>query len=108
MAPHSLMYRVFLATSLLQFAFPSAAAPFPLHQIKDLTSPQTQSPTVNRRQGTGSTIPIVGITEFGIQPRLEIRQLEQHADQWNIYLLGLNRFMQTNETQKLSYYQIAG
>ncbi|OCK82998.1 Di-copper centre-containing protein [Lepidopterella palustris CBS 459.81] len=41
-------------------------------------------------------------------PRLEIRQLEQNADQWNVYLLGLNRFQQMTQSDKLSYYQIAG
>jgi len=41
-------------------------------------------------------------------PRLEIRQLRNNADQWNLYLLGMERFMSKGQSDKLSYYQIAG
>jgi tyrosinase len=41
-------------------------------------------------------------------PRLEIRQLRNNADQWNLYLLGMERFMAKSQSDKLSYYQIAG
>ncbi|KAK0283610.1 hypothetical protein LTR35_006069 [Friedmanniomyces endolithicus] len=61
---------------------------------------------LNRRQSSFEVVS--GIQAFGIQPRLEIRQLEQNVDQWNIYLLGLARFQATNQSDKLSYYQIAG
>lgn len=40
--------------------------------------------------------------------RKEIRQLQQDADQWNLYLLGLERFQGVDQSQLLSYYQIAG
>lgn len=43
-----------------------------------------------------------------VHPRLEIRELEKNADQWNIYLLGLRRFQNADQRDKLSYYQIAG
>jgi len=64
------------------------------------------APLLNRRQTSFEVVS--GIQPFGIQPRLEIRQLEQNVDQWNIYLLGLAKFMATNQSDKLSYYQIAG
>lgn len=41
-------------------------------------------------------------------PRLELRQLQNNADQWNLYLLGMERFMAKNKNDPLSYYQIAG
>ena len=41
-------------------------------------------------------------------PRLEIRQLKQNADQWNLYLLGMERFMAKDKSDKLSYYQVVG
>ncbi|KAK5135710.1 hypothetical protein LTR08_004696 [Meristemomyces frigidus] len=104
MPPPSLLHKVLLATSLMQFALLCAAAPLLAHQIEELPS----LPTLKSRQGAGSTIPITGITDFGIRPRLEIRQLEQNADQWNIYLLGLARFQATNESDELSWYHIAG
>ena len=107
MVSHSLLYRLCLGTFLLPNVLLSTAAPLLIHQVDELASPHT--PTVDRRQGAGSTIPIVGITEFGVQPRLEIRDLESsHPDQWNIYLLGLARFQATDESDELSYYHVAG
>jgi tyrosinase len=41
-------------------------------------------------------------------PRLEIRELAKNADQWNLYLLGMERFMSKDKGDTLSYYQIAG
>jgi len=41
-------------------------------------------------------------------PRLEIRQLRNNADQWNLYLLGMERFMSKSKDDKLGYYQISG
>jgi tyrosinase len=41
-------------------------------------------------------------------PRLEIRTLKQNADQWNLYLLGMERFMAKDKTDTLSYYQVVG
>ncbi|KAF3005084.1 hypothetical protein E8E13_009759 [Curvularia kusanoi] len=41
-------------------------------------------------------------------PRLEIRQLKQNADQWNLYLLGMERFMAKDKNDVLSYYQVVG
>ena len=55
-----------------------------------------------------SVLGVAGVAGASVHPRLEIRQLEQNADQWNVYLLGLNRFQQMNQTDLLSYYQIAG
>jgi tyrosinase len=43
-----------------------------------------------------------------IPTRKEIRELQQDADQWNLYLLGLERFQGVDQSQLLSYYQIAG
>jgi len=62
---------------------------------------------LRRRQDDGVTT-VTGITGLGVQPRLEIRELQQNEDQWNLYLLGLARFQAVNESEKLSYYQIAG
>ncbi|KAF1923578.1 tyrosinase [Didymella exigua CBS 183.55] len=41
-------------------------------------------------------------------PRLEVRQLAQNADQWNLYLLGMERFQAKDKNDRLSYYQVAG
>ena len=54
-----------------------------------------------------ATIAVRG-AQGGLQPRLEIRNLAQNADQWNIFLLGLARFQAMEISETLSYYQIAG
>lgn len=41
-------------------------------------------------------------------PRLEIRTLKQNADQWNLYLLGMERFQAKDKNDMLSYYQVVG
>ena len=41
-------------------------------------------------------------------PRLEIRTLKQNADQWNLYLLGMERFQAKDKNDRLSYYQVVG
>lgn len=105
-----------LAFFVVSLHLVSGAAVLPLlqHQIEELTrreAPDNSEQLLNRRQTTtnssGFTV-VTGITGTSPQPRLEIRQLENNADQWNIYLLGMARFMRTNESEKLSYYQVSG
>ncbi|KAF1983552.1 Di-copper centre-containing protein [Aulographum hederae CBS 113979] len=55
-----------------------------------------------------ASIPVTGAKSGGIQPRLEIRQLMRNADQWNMYLLGLDRMQKMPQNDQFSYYQIAG
>ncbi|KAF2115499.1 hypothetical protein BDV96DRAFT_646497 [Lophiotrema nucula] len=55
--------------------------------------------------------PVVGVSALGgsnVDPRLEIRQLEKNPDQWNVYLLALRKFQNMSQSDKRSYYQIAG
>jgi tyrosinase len=44
----------------------------------------------------------------GQYPRLEIRELKKNADQWNLYLLAMERFQNKPKNDPMSYYQIAG
>lgn len=72
-----------------------------------------------KRQSKGYTV-ITGVCSSGTAsngqcnggrsaaPRLEIRQLAQNADQWNLYLLGMERFMAKDKNDRLSYYQVSG
>ena len=59
------------------------------------------------------TYGITGVTsgrgsDGSVPFRLEIRQLQQNADQWNLYLLGLSRLQAVPQDQLLSWYQISG
>ncbi|KAM0718253.1 hypothetical protein Q7P37_006585 [Cladosporium fusiforme] len=102
--------RLLAAIVFLRFATAAAVPPLLNHQIEELTRHDDGEQLLNRRQNTNSSgfTVVTGIQGTSPQPRLEIRELQKNADQWNIYLLGMNRFMRTNESEKLSYYQIAG
>ncbi|CAK7270823.1 hypothetical protein SEPCBS57363_004302 [Sporothrix epigloea] len=41
-------------------------------------------------------------------PRQEIRRMENDTDLWTLYILGLNMMQYTDQSNLLSYYQIAG
>ena len=77
------------------------------HVVEDLHTKRTPQ-TADNGGPFFSVLGVAGVAGASVHPRLEIRQLEQNADQWNVYLLGLNRFQQMNQTDLLSYYQIAG
>ena len=67
------------------------------------------SALLRRQDGIFSVLGISGLGVSTIQPRLEIRDLERyHPDQWNVFLLGLQRFQSVSQDDKLSYFQIAG
>jgi hypothetical protein len=44
----------------------------------------------------------------GVPQRLEIRELQKNEDLWTLYILGLDMMQWTDQTDKLSWYQIAG
>ncbi|KAK3069943.1 hypothetical protein LTR53_011321 [Teratosphaeriaceae sp. CCFEE 6253] len=98
--PHSLVEISFLV-ALSQFVRLAITLP-----VTSRTDGELIALTLGRRQDPVTVV--TGIRAFGVQPRLEIRQLQQNVDQWNIYLLGLAKLQATNQSDKLSYYQIAG
>jgi hypothetical protein len=85
------------ALSVLLYFTPIAlGSPLPQHQVNDVPVPESFS-RLSRRQ-EDPTIAVTGIQYGRPQPRLEIRQLEADPDQWNIFLLGLRRFQQTDQS----------
>lgn len=98
--PRSFCFDMAAFFLLLNLVLSTLASPLLRHELGDGPS------QLRRRQNP--TVAVTGITDFGVQPRLEIRQLEQNTDQWNIFLLGLARFQQTDQSNLTSYYQIAG
>ena len=65
-----------------------------------------------RRQANATArYPVQGIKGHGntaIHPRLEIRELERNPDQFNVYLLGMQRFQSVDQNDRLSYFRVAG
>jgi tyrosinase len=57
---------------------------------------------------TGRHLQIQGVNPGSPAERMEIRELRNNADQWNLYLLGMERFMRKSRDDKVGYYQIAG
>jgi tyrosinase len=55
-----------------------------------------------------SPFAITGLAGQSVQARLEIRDLQQNAEQWSLFLLGLQRLQSMNQTDFLSWFQIAG
>lgn len=64
-----------------------------------------------RSLNNSNPFPVTGIPvgEPGLVPRrLEIRQLQKNAYQWNLYLLAMSQYQSMNQSAMISYYQIAG
>lgn len=108
----AVLSRLLVFVTFLHIVSAAVVAPLLKHQIKELTRRDDAfEQLLDRRQtaanSSGYTV-VTGIQGTGTQPRLEIRQLEKNPDQWNIYLLGMDRFMRSDQSEKLSYYQVAG
>jgi hypothetical protein len=70
-------------------------------------SPVNQN-TPHRRQNA-APIAVTGLAGQSIQRRLELRELQQqNPDMWNIYLLGMTRMQQADQSDFLSHFQLAG
>lgn len=55
--------------------------------------------------------PVLGVRGQGLNntaPRLEIRELQRNPDLFNLYLLGLQRWQNSSQEDKFSYFQVAG
>lgn len=94
---------IYLAVLILQCAVVAFATPLLKHEVFNAAIPGIG---IHRRQT--DTVVVTGIKTFGVQPRLELRQLQNNVDQWNIFLLGMKRFQETDQSDMNSYYQIAG
>lgn len=92
-----------LATSAFQGANCSPVNPGERRHVSDDASIMEK-----RQGGFFSVLGMSGLGDNGLHPRLEIRELQKNTDQWNVYLLGLRRFQNVAQDDKLSYYQVAG
>ena len=55
-----------------------------------------------------SYVSVVGVQGTGIHPRMEIRQLEKDKVTWNLFVQAMARFQAMDQSDKLSYFQVAG
>ncbi|QDS78173.1 hypothetical protein FKW77_005300 [Venturia effusa] len=69
----------------------------------------TTSAALRPQRRQTAPIAVTGLAGQSIQPRLEMRELQQlQPDQWNVYILGLSRMQQVDQSDFLSYFQLAG
>ncbi|KAK8151449.1 hypothetical protein BKA80DRAFT_322963 [Phyllosticta citrichinensis] len=61
-----------------------------------------------RRQTGGGTFTITGADSGSTELRLEVRDLQRSTEQWNLYLLGLQKFQAMDQDDKLSWYSVMG
>jgi tyrosinase len=93
-------------SSLLTVGFLSAASASPTGQPGNISALPTTTGLDSVQTGPFA---VTGVQNgSAIQPRLEIRDLQNNADQFNIFLLGLQNMQQTNQSDYLSYFQVAG
>ena len=93
---------LFLSVMLYSFlSFPFYEWRFPIHSSHHTI----RRPALN---ATTAIFAINGAATGGSQPRLEIRELAQDSVMWNIYLHAIDRFQRLDQSDPLSYYQIAG
>ena len=84
------------ATAIFTLISSIAASPIELHLPKVLEARQDGS------------LPVVGVTSGGVQPRLELRELEKQHEQFTLFIIALTRFQAVDQNDRESYYQIAG
>jgi tyrosinase len=99
----SIFFSLSLASSALAHAAPQPFA----QDVDDLLEEHHH---IEERQ-SGGFVPVTGVTVTGngIYPRLEVRQmLFTKPNQWTLFVLGLQRFQRMSQSDRMSYYQIAG
>ncbi|GAM85668.1 hypothetical protein ANO11243_036750 [Dothideomycetidae sp. 11243] len=65
-------------------------------------------PEIKAKRQSSTTV-VTGVQNNGVQQRMELRTMQiQHPDTYNLYLLGLREMMSVDQSDPLSYYQIAG
>jgi tyrosinase len=81
------------------FAITSIASAYPAQGLAELS----------RRQNSNGFIETSGVVNNGsaLGYRKEIHALQADEDAWNMYLLGLSRFMDVDGRDPMSYYQLA-
>jgi tyrosinase len=93
--------RSFLSfTALLALVTTSVASP---------TTFKRDSTTVKRQNGPSADVPFAVTGVPGdVHPRLEIRDLMTNKDQFNLFILALQNLKQADQSNFLSYFQVAG
>lgn len=97
-------------TTLLSLLTLSQAAP---HYSNGTFSNSTHSADsgscgIPGRTDDNSYFSVVGVQGFGVQVRQELRELEKDTETWNLFLQAFARFQAMDQSDKVSYFKVAG
>lgn len=81
------------------------AAPFSNGTIGNGTA-GASCPAVEKTDES-SYFSVVGVQGTGVHPRQELRELEKDAETWNLFLQAFARFQAMDQSDKVSYFQVA-
>jgi tyrosinase len=71
-------------------------------------SNSTNGPSCGVAKADDSYFSVVGVQGTGVHPRQELRELGKDTELWNIFIQAFARFQAMDQSQKISYYQVAG
>lgn len=95
---------LFFTLSLASSVFSHPSQPF-AQDVDDITD----EPHILEERQSGGFVAVTGVAQNAVYPRLEVRQmLFTKPNQWTLFVLGLQRFQQMSQNDRMSYYQIAG
>lgn len=101
----SLFLALPLASSVAAHAHHGEHAHLHVRDVEDVI----EEPHVLEERQSGGFVAVTGVNQNAVHPRLELRQmLWNKPNQWTLFVLGLQRFQQMSQNDRMSYYQIAG
>ncbi|KAF2642758.1 Di-copper centre-containing protein [Massarina eburnea CBS 473.64] len=100
-----------LTTSLSLLTLAQAAAPYLNGTLANGTLTNGNSSAscgIPGRTDDDSYFSVVGVQGTGVQVRQELRELEKDTETWNLFLQAFARFQGMDQTDKVSYFKVAG
>ncbi|KAL1582012.1 hypothetical protein WHR41_09259 [Cladosporium halotolerans] len=95
---------LFCTLSVASSVFAHSSTPF-AQDVDEIVD----EPHVLEERQSGGYVAVTGVNQNAVYPRLEVRQmLFTKPNQWTLFVLGLQRFQQMSQNERMSYYQIAG
>ena len=89
-------------------SFIAFAIPLSLLASVQAVSNSTNGPSCGVAKADDSYFSVVGVQGTGVHPRQELRELQKDRELWNIFLQAFSRFQAMDQSEKISYYQVAG
>lgn len=71
-------------------------------------SNSTDGPSCGVAKADDSYFSVVGVQGTGVHPRQELRELEKDTETWSIFLQAFARFQAMDQSDKVSYFKVAG